>query len=264
MHRRWVGAAALAVALHSALGSSHAGQPAPRVVLVQPSGPEVPANLLRISIRFAAQVEGPLLPRFSLLRADGSQVEAPFLEQELWSPSGRILTVLLHPGRVKTGLKAHDEKGPILSVGDDVALTLDGVPIKRWNVGPADEVGPIVSAWRVSPGRVDSKQPLVVAFDGSIDGQDVEYLAIADVRGRRVAGRAQLTNGESTWTFTPRAPWRPGAYKLVVRGTLEDPAGNRLGSHFETSIHSPPGPPVDAVVRFAVGSSRHRGTPVSQ
>jgi hypothetical protein len=190
-----------------------------------------------------------------LLRADGRQVQEPFLEQELWSPGGRILTVLLHPGRVKSGLKAHDEKGPILSVGDDVALALDGVPIKRWRVGPADEIGPIVSAWKVSAVRVESKQPLVVALDGAIDGRDADYLAIADVRARRVAGRAQLTNGESTWTFTPSAPWRPGAYKLVVRGTLEDPAGNRLGSRFETSIDSPPGPPVDAVVPFAVGDA---------
>jgi hypothetical protein len=250
--RLLAGATALVVALGSALGSSHAEPPAPRVVLVQPSGPEVPANLLRISIRLAAQVEGPLLPRLSLLRADGSQVQEPFLEQELWSPSGRILTVLLHPGRVKTGLKARDEKGPILSAGDDVALALDGVPIKRWRVGPADQIGPMASQWKVSAVLVESKRPLVVALDGPIDGRDADYLAIADVRDRRVAGRAQLTNGESTWTFTPSAPWRPGAYKLVVRGTLEDPAGNRLGSRFETSIHSPPGPPVDAVVPFAV------------
>src|SRR5262252_10632856 len=212
---RWVGATALAVAL----GCSHAGQPAPRVVLVQPSSNEVPANLLRLSIGFAAQVEGPLLPRLSLWRANGRQVEAPFLEQELWSPSGKILTVMMHPGRVKTGLKARDEKGPILSAGDDVALALDGVVIKRWSVGPADEIGPIVSAWRVSPVRVDSKQPLVVVLDRAIDGRDSDYLAIADVRDRRVAGRAQLTDGERTWTFTPNAPWRPGVYKLVVRGT---------------------------------------------
>ena len=248
---RCVGATALAVAL----GSSQAGQPTPRVVLVQPSGPEVPANLLRLSVSFAAQVEGPLLPRLSLLRADGSQVQEPFLEQELWSPSGRILTVLLHPGRVKTGLKAHDERGPILSAGDDVALALDGTPIKRWRVGAADEIGPMASEWKVSAVRVESKQPLVVALDGPIDGRDVDYLAIAGFRDGRVAGRAQLTNGESTWTFTPSAPWRPGAYKLVVRGTLEDPAGNRLGGHFETSIYSPPGPPVDAVVPFAVGDA---------
>ena len=252
---RWVGATALAVALDSALGSSHAEQPAPRVILVQPSGPEVPANLLRISIRFAAHAEGPLLPRLSLLRADGRQVHEPFLEQELWSPSGRILTVLMHPGRVKTGLKAHDEKGPILSVGDDIALALDGAPIKRWRVGPADEIGPMASQWKLSAVRVESKQPLVVALDAPIDGRDADYLAIGDDRDRRVAGRARLTNGERTWTFTPSAPWRPGAYKLAVRGTLEDPAGNRLGSQFETSIDSPPGPPVDAVVPFAVGDA---------
>ena len=250
-----LGRLAAAAALAVALGSSHAEQPIPRVVLVQPSGPEVPSNLLRLSITFAAQIGGPLLRRLSLMRADGRPVQAPFLEQELWSPSGKILTVMMHPGRVKTGLKAHDEKGPILSVGDDVALALDGVPIKRWRVGPADEIGPMASKWKVSAVRVESKQPLVVAFDGPIDGRDADYLAIVDVRDRRVAGRVQLTNSESTWTFTPSAPWRPGVYKLVVRGTLEDPAGNRLGSHFETSIHSPPGPPVDAVVPFAVGDA---------
>src|SRR5215468_8872049 len=100
---------ACATVLSVAAGCAYGGQPTARVVLVQPSGPEVPANLLRLSIRFAAQVEGPLLPRLSLLRADGTQVQAPFLEQELWSPSGRILTVMMHPGRVKTGLKARDE-----------------------------------------------------------------------------------------------------------------------------------------------------------
>src|SRR5262245_22581655 len=251
---RWIGATALAVAL----GSAQAEQPTPRVDLVQPSGSEVPSNLLRISISFAAQVEGPLLPRLSLLRADGSRVAEPFLEQELWSRSGRILTVLMHPGRVKTGLKAHDEKGQILAVGDDVALALDGVPIKRWKVGPADNTGPIVAAWRISAVRVGSKQALAVDLDAPIDGRDADYLAIVDVRGRRVDGRAQLTNCESSWTFTPSAPWHAGAYKLVVRGTLEDPAGNRPGSRFETSIHSPPAPPVDAVVPFAVGDAPSR------
>ena len=250
---RLAGATALALAIAPA--PSQAGQPTPPVVLVQPSGPAVPANLLRLSVRFAAQVEGALLSRLSLLRADGRQIQAPFLEQELWSPNGKILTVMMHPGRVKTGLKAQDEEAPILSVGDDVALALDGVPIKRWRVGPADEIGPMPSEWKVSAVRVQSKQPLAVALDGPIDGRNADYLAIADARDRRVAGRAQLTNGESTWTFTPSAPWRPGAYKLIVRGTVEDPAGNRLGARFETPIYSPPGPPVDAVVLFAVGDT---------
>ncbi len=246
--RRWAGAATLAVAL----GCSRAEASTPRVVLVQPSGPQVPANLLRISIRFATQVEGPLLPRITLLRADGSKIQEPFLEQELWSPGGNVLTVMMHPGRVKSGLNARAEMGPILSVGDDVSLALDGLPIKRWEVGRADEAGPVTSAWKLSAVRAESLQPLVVALDEPIDGRDAGYLAIADAGGRRVAGRARLTVGESAWTFTPDAPWRAGAYKLVVRGTLEDPAGNRLGSRFETPIYSPPGPAAGAAVPFVV------------
>src|SRR5215472_14403515 len=245
---RLVFAASLAVSP----GCAYAEQPAPRVVLVQPSGPQVPANLLRLSIRFAAQVEGAVLPRLSLLRADGTQIQQPFLEQELWSPDGKVLTVLLHPGRVKSGLIAHDERGPILSLGEDVTLALDGHPIKQWRVGPANTVGPAVSAWKISAVRVGSRQPIVVPLNEPIDGRDADYLAIADERDRRVAGRAQLANGERTWTFVPNSPWRAGAYKLVARGTLEDAAGNRLGGHFETPSHSPSRPPVDAVIPFAV------------
>lgn len=251
-----LGRLVFATALAVATAASHGEQPVTRVALVQPSGPKVPANLLRLSITFAAPVEGRLLPRLALLRADGSRIREPFLEQELWSPSGKILTIMMHPGRVKTGLNARDEKGAILSTGDDVVLALDGLPIKRWSVGPIDDIGPVASAWKISVVRAQSKQPVVVELDGPIDGRDADYLAIADARGRRVAGRAQLASSENIWTFSPSAPWRAGAYKLIARGSLEDPAGNRPGSHFETSIYSPPGPPVDVVVPFEVSSSQ--------
>src|SRR4030095_12917607 len=141
---------------------SHAQASTPRVALVQPSGPEVPANLLRFSIRFEAQVEGPMLRRLALLRGDGRQIREPFLEQELWSPDGKLLTVLMHPGRVKGGLTAHDERGPILSPGEDVTLALDGHPIEQWRVGPANTVGPAVSAWKISARRVGSRDTVAV------------------------------------------------------------------------------------------------------
>ncbi len=192
-----------AAALALVLSGTGAAQPMPRVLMVQPSAPEVPANLLRISIEFAAPVEGAVLPRLALLRADGGPVEAPFLEQELWSPNGKILTILMHPGRVKTGLKAREEMGPILAAGDDVVLVLDGHPIQRWIVGPRNEDGPAPSAWKLSPVSAGSRQALVVALDKSIDGRDAGYLAIADSRNRRIDGRAQLKDGERVWTFTP-------------------------------------------------------------
>src|SRR5262245_35378633 len=163
---RRIGAAALAIALSCSHAGRSIAEPSiverspPGIILVQPSGSEVPANLLRISIRFETGLEGPVLSRLTLTRADGSKIHEPFLEQELWSADARVLTVLMHPGRVKTGLKARAEMGPILSVGDDVSLALDGVPIKQWRVGTTDEAGPVTAAWKLSAVNADSQQPL--------------------------------------------------------------------------------------------------------
>lgn len=255
--RCWLGASVLALAL----GCSHARSPAPRVVLVQPSGPTIPANLLRLSIRFQSPIDGPVIGRLGLLREDGSRIDEPFLEQELWSADARVLTVLMHPGRVKSGLKVHEERGPILAAGEEVTLVLDGYALKRWRTGAADEIGPVPLAWTLSAVRVGSKRPLVVSLDAIIDGRDAEYLAIADSRGRRVAGQARLIRGESAWTFTPSAPWKAGAYKLVARGTLEDPSGNRLGSRFQTPVDAPPGPPLDVMIPFAAAPGHAGGPP---
>jgi hypothetical protein len=224
------------------------------VVTVRPSGTVVPANMLRLSLEFATAPEGPVLPRIALSRTDGSELREPFLAQELWSPDGRILTLLMHPGRVKSGLVAREALGPILVPGDDVVLTLDDRPLKRWHVGPPDLHGPVASAWSVLPVSPSSRQSLVVRLDAPVDGRDADYMAIADADDRPVDGHAELLDGESTWTFTPDAPWRAGRYRLMVRGTLEDPAGNRLNGHFETPLDTPDAPAVDASVVFDIGS----------
>lgn len=237
-------------ALLAALPLAHATTPA--VVLVQPSADSVPANLLRLSIVFAAPVEGPVLRRIALAHADGRAVADPFLPQELWSPDGTILTLLLHPGRVKTGLAAREQWGPVLHEGDEVVLTLDGRPIRRWHVGAEDADGPMTSAWKLSSPRPGSRQPLVVALDAPVDGRDAEDFAVVDDH-RRIDGHGQLQRGETAWTFTPDAAWVAGRYRLLVRGTLEDPAGNRLGGHFETPPGTTQPPPVDASLGFEVG-----------
>jgi hypothetical protein len=254
---RWHRTLAGAVLL-SALQVVQAAQTNPQVVLVQPSATDVPANLLRLSIVFAAPIDGPVLPRIALSRADGGSLQQPFLQQELWSPDGRILTLLLNPARVKTGLVAREKLGPILQPGEDVLLTLDGHPIKRWHVGTVDANGPMVSAWRLSPVRSASRQPLVVSLDAPIDGRDTDFLAVVDANDRLVDGRSTLSLGEARWTFIPAAPWRAGHYRLAVRSTLEDPAGNRLGGHFETPIDTPLPPAGDAFVAFDVGTSMRR------
>ncbi len=219
---------------------------------VQPSGDEVPANLLRISVVFEAPVHEPVLPRLRLRRDDGRLVERPFLEQELWSPSGRILTVLLHPGRVKSGLAAHDAAGPVLEPGERVGIELDGRVLRRWTVGADDRDGPAPADWRLRAPPAGTRAALVVELDAPIDGRDADYLAVADAAGRRVAGASVLSCGERRWSFVPGAPWPAGAYRLAVFAHLEDPSGNRLGGRFEREPGAPPPEDRDAALPFVV------------
>ena len=213
------------------------------VLAVRPSGPDVPANLLRLSIVFDHPTSGPVLPRLALVRDGGTLIKAPFLEQELWSPDGRTLTVLLHPGRVKTGLVAHDTVGAVLAAGETVALALDGKPLRRWTVGPDSAAGPDPTAWRLTLPPGHSRRPLTVRLDGAIDALDADLIAVATASGRRVAGTVRLDSGERTWRFTPTRPWTPGRYRLLVNPELEDPAGDRVGQRFEEPADALEAPP---------------------
>jgi len=239
--------AVLLAAVSCAVGA----QP-PRVVEVQPSAEEVPENLLRISLRFDAPVAEEVLSRLSLRHADDRAIDRPFLPQELWSPDGRILTILLHPGRVKTGLVARETLGPFLVAGEEVVLMMDGQPLRRWTVAPADTEGPVVARWHVSPAPSGTRQPLVVTLDGPIDGRDVDFIAVVGSDEQRVEGQARLRDGERAWTFAPNRRWRPGSYRLIVRETLEDAAGNRLGGRFETSMLGPQAAPRASALSFSV------------
>jgi len=242
----WVGAV-LAACLSVAWS-----EPA-RVVSVSPSGARVPENLLRFSVRFDVPPEGGVLGRLALVDRDGKPLREAFLEQELWSPDGRTLTVLLHPGRVKTGLAAREQWGAILTVGDQVLLTFDGRAIQRWSVGPKDEQGPAPAAWTISPLRAAHCDPLVVHLDAPIDALDVDYVAVVDSRDRRVRGHAAITDRETVWRFRPEKSWRPGRYKLIVRGTLEDPSGNRVNGQFESGADKRLPLPSDVEIPFVVG-----------
>ena len=248
--RRACAAVLLAVLLATMLGGVQARDAQrPRV---QPSADHVPANLLRISLTFARPVDGGVLSRLALVRADGSAIDAPFLPQELWSPDGTILTLLLHPGRVKTGLQARAALGPILQAGETVTLTFDGRALHTWQVDADDADGPDVPAWRIAPVRAGSRAALQVVLDAAVDGRAAGHVAIADARGRRVAGKAVLGPGEDRWIFTPARPWRRGRYRLVVSGALEDAAGNRPQGSFETTPGAAAEPRADQVRDFTI------------
>jgi hypothetical protein len=134
----------------------------------------VPANLLRMYIYFSRPMSRRGIARHIRLLDDGGQpVERAFLEMEdgLWDPEGRRLTLFLHPGRIKRGLAMHGALGLPLRAGrryrlvvDQKAEDADGMPLaevysKQFGVAAEDRRPPAVLRWRLDTPTAGERRP---------------------------------------------------------------------------------------------------------
>jgi hypothetical protein len=212
--------------------------------LVTPSGPAVPENLLRIVVHLEAPLSAPLDMRHVVLSgSDGVAIDGAFLDLPLAGRDGKSLTLLLHPGRIKTGVGPNVAVGPALRAGQSVQLRIDDPQLKRvvekrWQVRPPLRQAIMPQQWTVPAVKRGSRAPLRVRFPDALDGDAAPLLALQGPDGRRVAGVARLAAGETEWRFTPAQAWRAGSYVLRVHPQLEDPQGNRLCSAFEQAGQS--------------------------
>ena len=211
---------------------------------VTPSGAEVPENLLRIVLHLDAPLSAPLdMHHVLLLDSSGATIPDAFLDLPLPGRGGRELTLLLHPGRIKSGVGPNVALGPALRAGQGVLLRIDdpqlGRPLeKRWQVQPALRQRIAPEAWTWHAVLRGGRTTLRIAFPQALDSGAAPMLALQGPDGRRVEGAARLASGERGWQFTPARPWRQGKYLLRVHPALEDPQGNRLCSAFEQAGQS--------------------------
>jgi hypothetical protein len=212
-------------------------------VSVTPAGDSVPANLLRIELRLDAPLNGPLngplnMRHVHLLDQHGAEIPAPFLDLALPSLDGRTITVLLHPGRIKTDVRPNVDLGPVLHVGQRVVLLIDDpqlpAPVRKaWSV-TADQRSRIdPDAWLITPPAAGTCAPLQVAALGLLQSSAQHWIGVADTQGRKLAGTARLSEDGATWQFKPAHAWRSGQHRLQLHPALEDAAGNRVCAAFE-------------------------------
>jgi len=226
--RRFVQAACAASLIGAAASTVHAA------TTVSPAGDSVPANLLRIELHFDAPRREPLDMRQVRLRRAGKVIDEAFLGLSLPSRDGRAVTILLHPGRIKTGVGANLALGPVLNEGDRVTLEVDDLLLRKtWQVTAALRRPIAVADWRIELPTAGSRADLRVTPDATLGAGAAALIGVADGAGHRVAGRAQMTADGVQWRFVPFAPWRAGRFMLRVHPALEDVAGNRPCAAFE-------------------------------
>ena len=164
--------------------------------------------------------------------ADGGSIADAILEQDLWSPDRRVLTLLLDPVRVKSGLIPHETAGRALAAGRDVTLVLAGARL-NWRVAPDGCSVPDPSRWLIAAPGAGARDPLVVMLPGPLDIHSRDLIAVADAARARPPGTARLRAGEIEWAFKPEAPWTRGAFRLITHPALESPCGDRVRAPFE-------------------------------
>ena len=242
----------------------------PRTTLtgIYPSAEVLPENLLKFYLEFSGPMSrGEAYEHITLLDGRGEAIELPFLEldEELWDPSATRLTLFIDPGRIKRGLKPHEEIGPSLLEGGEYQLVINPNwrdahrkelvnPIrKHFSVGPPDYTPIDPNTWKISTPPAGTTTPLVVTFSQPLDyGLLQRVLQIEDQDGEPLEGSTRVDKNESQWSFTPAAEWKPGEWALVVDRVLEDLAGNSVGRAFDVEV-------VEITDRY---DSRRRGRPV--
>ncbi len=217
-----------------------APRPPATLTAVYPSASVLPENQLKLYLHFSAPMSrSEAVRRIRLLRQNGESVSLPFLEidEELWDPDARRLTLLFDPGRIKRGLLPRQEVGAALIPGERYTLVIDaawpdayGQPLAQgirheFTAGPADRTPVNPRTWRLTPTAKD----LLIDFGEPLDSA----LAPRLIRVLDVPGQVVLEQNETRLRFTPHQPWKPGTYTLEVHPALEDLAGNRVNRPFD-------------------------------
>lgn len=238
-----------------AAGPIHACEtPQTIVSSVYPSNTNLPENLLRFYIYFSSPMgQNDILSSIALLDADGAELDGVFLNNrfDLWSPDRKRLTLLLDPGRVKTGLLANRAMGRALVAGHtyqlriaDTARDAKNCPLSASHIMSfetvmADVSPPVPENWGLTTPETGTRMPLIVTLDGAVDHLSLAYrLRVLESGGTNVHGSIALDSFETVWRFTPREPWDQKTYQLSVDPLLEDLAGNRMDAVFELDLGS--------------------------
>jgi hypothetical protein len=225
---------------------------APKVVAIYPTADSIPVNILRFYIQFSKPMqEMNILQHIHLTNDNGKDMTGVFYENqyELWNENRTMVTLIVDPGRVKTGLLANNKMGKAFDEAQEYVLKVDSLLLdfenntlshsysKKYVAIAEDKTAPNTELWQYSKPTKNTKEPINIAFQDCIDVISAHtYIKILNKK-KEVYGKISLSKSGHNWSFTPEANWKKGAYEIIVHPALEDIAANSINQIFDHKLN---------------------------
>jgi len=235
----------------------------PFVEEVYPTTSQIPENILRFYVYFSEPIkDGSTIKSIHIFNEDNIEVNlydtnssatGIFLEtlEELWSPDYQRITLILDPGRVKTGLDANLELGRSFESGKKYTMEIDteiealsGEKLvkkfrKEFEVVSEDRIPPNDDNWKIVIPKENTFDPLRIEFNDILDhAQMISFIRVYDSSNSSLQGEVKFKNNESVWEFYSNSKWEKGNYSIKIDVRLEDLAGNNIQGKFDRDIQT--------------------------
>lgn len=241
----------------------------PEVVGIYPTSSAIPENILRFYLYFSEPMaEGDFLQHVRLEHVEqGVDLTGVFFDNiyELWSPDRKRITLLVDPGRVKTGLQAHRALGRAFEAGQTYRLSVLGTwtslaghtlrvdTTKTYRAVSEDRVRVDPDHWCLTLPPAGTTLPLKVDFAEAVDHVSVgRFLQVTSAQGEVLPGTWRLDEGETLASWTPEKAWSGpvDAHQLRINGRFEDVAGNNINASMDHRQGTlPPGDEGRTIIR---------------
>ncbi len=228
--------------------------PTPEVVAVYPRTAELPENVLRFYLYFSEPMaDGGFLNHVRLEHVETKEdLTGVFFDNihELWSRDRKRITLLVDPGRVKTGLEANRRLGRAFVAGQTYRFvvlpswkSLQGVSLAQpftmtYRARSEDRQPVDVHAWRLTLPSAGTHDALAVDFGKAVDHVSLHHLLhVLTPQGTPARGGWILHPSDRMAQWVPERSWQHavGDYALRIQGRFEDIAGNNLSAAFDHS-----------------------------
>ncbi|PHS20160.1 MAG: hypothetical protein COA86_02395 [Kangiella sp.] len=223
------------------------------VANVYPTSEKIPENILRFYIYFDAPMrEGNIFDFIKLFDEHNNEMSHVFFDSvhELWTPDHKRLTLLLDPGRVKSGLQANSAMGRAFTANKKYKLivsegfeAISGLKttadyVKVFTATSEDREGINISRWQIEFPKHDLDK-LKIDFKEPVDHVSAQhFILIVDHSGKEIEGSIDLQPNETGLVFEPTLPWVKGQYRILINHRFEDIVANNINGAFDHKVGS--------------------------